>query len=165
MLVGAQTALAQRRVTGTVSAEVTGAPIADVTVLVQGTMTGAQTGSDGRFVLAQAPSAAFTLVARRIGFTQATINVGTDSNDVHVTLVQDALRRDEGDEESHPARVSLGLAELLGQTRPYGLQGRTWGHDGDDAEDGGQGHDAADDQPGARPEDLGEPAEQRRADR
>jgi TonB-dependent starch-binding outer membrane protein SusC len=95
MLVGAQSALAQRRVTGTVTTEGTGAPIGDVTVLVEGTVTGTQTSSDGSFVLPQAPSEAFTIVARRIGFKQATISVGTDTNEVHITLVQDALRLQE----------------------------------------------------------------------
>ena len=63
----------RRVVEGSVSGTVTeargGAPIASVTVFVDGTNLGATTRDDGTFRIAQVPAGARTIVARRVGYT------------------------------------------------------------------------------------------------
>lgn len=91
LAVSAQAAFAQRSVSGTVTTE-GAAPITDATVVVRGTNMAARTGADGHFVLTRAPSEAFTIVVRRIGFTQKTVNVPVGTNDLKIALVQDVLK-------------------------------------------------------------------------
>jgi TonB-linked SusC/RagA family outer membrane protein len=95
LLLVAQSAEAQRRIAGVITAEGSGAPIAEVNVVVQGTGVGTRTGNDGRFVLPQAPSGAFTLTVRRIGFKLKTVPVSAQESEVRIALVQDVLKLQE----------------------------------------------------------------------
>jgi TonB-dependent starch-binding outer membrane protein SusC len=63
------------RITGTVTAAETGAPVADATVTVQGTALSARTGADGRYTLAGVPTGTQTVRAGQIGFTSASTTV------------------------------------------------------------------------------------------
>lgn len=91
LIVSAHAAFAQRSVSGIVTVEGSGAPIAEANIVLQGT-TAARTGTDGRFVLTRAPSVAFTILVRRIGFNQKMISVGASANDIRIALVQDVLK-------------------------------------------------------------------------
>ena len=75
----------------TVSGKVTdpgSAPVVGVTISVEGTQLGAITGSDGTYRLAQVPSGAHVLIARRVGYTPArrSVTVGTSDMTVDFTL-------------------------------------------------------------------------------
>jgi TonB-linked SusC/RagA family outer membrane protein len=84
-------AFAQSRVvSGTVRAE-TGEPLAQASIGVQGTATGAYTDDQGRFSIS-VPAGLVTLRVRRIGFTQKLVPVGPAATDVQVSLVRDVLQ-------------------------------------------------------------------------
>jgi len=67
--------LAAQAQTGTITGRVvdstTQQPLSDVTVMVEGTSRGAQTGSDGTFTIGGVPAGSHTLRARRLGFSGA----------------------------------------------------------------------------------------------
>ena len=85
------TAFAQtRRISGTVRAE-TGEPLAQASIGVQGTATGAYTDDQGRFSIT-VPSGLVTLRVRRIGFTQKMVPVGPSATDITVSLARDVLQ-------------------------------------------------------------------------
>ena len=81
----------QRRITGTVAAREGGAPLTSASVTVQGTTTGAYTGTDGKFSV-MAPATTVSLRVRRIGYQARTIVVTTSQNDVTVALERDVLQ-------------------------------------------------------------------------
>lgn len=70
-------AQATGRVTGIVTDSASGRPLADVQVAVTGTRLGAVTDAAGRFMLANVPSGAQSIDARRIGY-QPTVVRGVD---------------------------------------------------------------------------------------
>ncbi|MGE5230232.1 MAG: carboxypeptidase-like regulatory domain-containing protein, partial [Deltaproteobacteria bacterium] len=73
----AGTARAQERsVTGSVTDSSTGAPLAGVTVSVQGGLQSTQTRDNGSFVLARVPDQDVTLVFRLIGYKRGELRVG-----------------------------------------------------------------------------------------
>jgi TonB-linked SusC/RagA family outer membrane protein len=82
----------QRRITGRVTGEGGASePLAGASVTVVGTTIGTYTGTDGRFSV-MAPSGPVTLRARRIGYTQKTVTVPADQNEVDIALVRDVLQ-------------------------------------------------------------------------
>jgi TonB-linked SusC/RagA family outer membrane protein len=81
----------QRRITGTVAAREGGTPLTSASITVQGTTTGAYTGTDGKFSVL-APATSVTLRVRRIGYQARTIVVPTSQNDVTVALERDVLQ-------------------------------------------------------------------------
>jgi TonB-linked SusC/RagA family outer membrane protein len=72
LLLAASTAFAQTgQVTGIVTEQQSGQPLAAVQVTLTGTTFGTQTGPDGRYTIANAPSGVFTVSTRRIGYAPA----------------------------------------------------------------------------------------------
>ena len=77
LVIGAQAASAQRRVTGTVTEAVTGQPAVSATITVVGTTIGTHTGDDGKFALT-VPSGPQTIRVRRIGYRQQDVVLAAD---------------------------------------------------------------------------------------
>ena len=72
-----------RQVSGKVISQADGKPIQSVSVLVQGTNSGTQTGSDGTYSIQVSDGA--TLVFKYVGFVERTVKVGT-SNIINIQL-------------------------------------------------------------------------------
>ena len=87
----ANTADAQRRITGRVTEEGGGAPLSSVSVTVPGTSVGTVTSDNGSFTLLVA-SGAVQLNARRIGYRRRTFTVEANQSDVQVALERDPYR-------------------------------------------------------------------------
>lgn len=86
MLLSLQLALAQRQVTGTVTAEGSKEPLIGATVMVKETKSGTLTDVDGKFSIS-APENATTLVISYIGFTSTEVSiVGKDK--VEISLAE-----------------------------------------------------------------------------
>lgn len=86
MLLSLQLALAQRQVTGTVTAEGSKEPLIGATVMVKETKSGTLTDVEGKFSIA-APENATTLVISYIGFTSKEVSIaGTDK--VEISLAE-----------------------------------------------------------------------------
>jgi len=81
----------QRRVTGRVTGEGSGEPLAAASISVVGTTLGAYTAEDGRFTVA-APDGPVTLRVRRIGYKQRDVAVPAGTNEVNVALTRDVLQ-------------------------------------------------------------------------
>ena len=76
-----------RTVTGTVTDSTNGAPLAGVTVSVQGGLQSAQTRDNGGFVLTRVPDQDVTLVFRLIGYRRGDVQVAaTESGPVTLAL-------------------------------------------------------------------------------
>ena len=86
----ASDAVAQRRVTGQVTAT-TGEPLSAVTVQVVGTTAGALTNEQGRFSVV-VPANATTLRFRRIGYSQRQVALAAGQAEVNVRLERDVLQ-------------------------------------------------------------------------
>ena len=85
----AVTAMAQdRTITGTVTAKEDGLPLPGVSVLIKGTKTGTQTGTDGKFTI-KVPQGQNALTFSFIGYMSKSITLGTSSN-LAVTLESDS---------------------------------------------------------------------------
>src|SRR3712207_5369986 len=85
LLLGPSALLAQGRVIrGIVVDSSTGTPIAAANVSVRGTTLGAATGTDGRFVIANAPEGTTPLIIRRIGYRARELSVGSGQSDLRV---------------------------------------------------------------------------------
>src|SRR5215210_8307656 len=81
-----------RRVSGVVTVEGSGEPLAAASVNVVGTSVGSYTDDQGRFSLV-VPEGPATLRVRRIGFVQKTAPVTTAGDaDVNVSLARDVLQ-------------------------------------------------------------------------
>src|SRR3954471_9917843 len=91
LMVSAQTASAQRRLTGTVTEAGTGVPVVSATVTIVGSTVGTHTGDDGRFALT-IPSGPQTLRVRRIGYRLQDVTIGADQADVAIAFVRDVLQ-------------------------------------------------------------------------
>ncbi len=87
-------ALAQRRITGTVTEAGTGSPIPSATVQVVGSTVGALTSPQGTFTLTVATDDAVTLRVRRIGYRAQTVLVATGQTTAAVALTKDVLQLD-----------------------------------------------------------------------
>ena len=85
-------ALAQNRVTGTVTAKEDGGPIPGVNVMVKGTRTGSFTDENGKYSI-NAPANA-TLVFSSVGYTTVEVPVGGKSV-VNAVMASDAIGLDE----------------------------------------------------------------------
>jgi len=83
--------MAQKTVTGTVTAE--NAPLPGATVVVKGTTVGTVTGSDGNYTLS-IPANAKTLLFSFIGMKTQEIEIGTQST-ISVTLMPDVIGLEE----------------------------------------------------------------------
>lgn len=59
------------QVSGIVTDETTGGPLATVQIFLQGTSRGILTGQDGRYTLSDVPAGSYTLIAQRIGYQEA----------------------------------------------------------------------------------------------
>jgi TonB-dependent starch-binding outer membrane protein SusC len=81
----------QRRITGRVTAEGSGEPLAAASVTVSGTTLGAYTGEQGNFTIL-APVTQVTLRVRRIGYQQKAVVVPAEQSEVNVTLERDVLQ-------------------------------------------------------------------------
>jgi TonB-dependent starch-binding outer membrane protein SusC len=88
-----QRADAQRRVTGKVTEEGNGSPVASAAVQVVGTTIGALTTASGTFTIT-APSGALSLRVRRIGYRAQVIQVPANQSTVDVVLKKDVLQLD-----------------------------------------------------------------------
>ncbi|HEY0529837.1 MAG TPA: TonB-dependent receptor plug domain-containing protein, partial [Gemmatimonadaceae bacterium] len=80
-----------RRVSGRVTAEGSGEPIAAATINVVGTALGTYTDDQGRFSV-NVPEGPATLRVRRIGYGQKTIAVAAGATDAEVSLARDVLQ-------------------------------------------------------------------------
>lgn len=72
-------------ITGVVTDERSRQGIGGAAILIEGTRLGAISGNDGRYRIANVPAGAHTVIARRIGYTQARQSV-TVSDDQQVTV-------------------------------------------------------------------------------
>ena len=91
MLFSASSFAQTRRVSGRVTVEGSGEPLAAASVNVAGTTLGTYTDDQGRFTL-NVPDGAVTLRVRRIGFVQRNVPVGAGDADVTVGLTRDVLQ-------------------------------------------------------------------------
>lgn len=83
--------LAQRRISGKVTEEGSGAPLGNVSVQLVGTTSGAYTNDAGAFSL-MVPNGAVSLRVRRIGYQLRTILVPASGSTVDVSLKKDVLQ-------------------------------------------------------------------------
>jgi TonB-dependent starch-binding outer membrane protein SusC len=89
---GSASAFAQtHRITGTVTVEGSGEPLAAASINVVGTSLGTYTDDQGRFVLT-VPDGPTTLRVRRIGYTVKTLAVPAGASEFNVTLARDVLQ-------------------------------------------------------------------------
>ncbi len=84
----------QRRITGRVTATASGEALANAAVNVVGTSIGTYTAEDGSFALL-VPSGDLTLLARRVGFKRASVQVGATQDNVTIALERDVLQLEE----------------------------------------------------------------------
>ena len=80
-----------RNVSGRVTVEGSGEPLAAASVSVVGTTLGTYTDEQGRFTL-NIPDGPVTLRVRRIGFSQKTVPVGSGDTELAVGLTRDVLQ-------------------------------------------------------------------------
>jgi TonB-linked SusC/RagA family outer membrane protein len=85
----------ERTVSGAVVDSATGEPVANADILVKGTLSRVVTRVNGQFILTQAPSPAFTLVVRAIGFRRREVPVAVNQTDVMITLGRDVFKLEE----------------------------------------------------------------------
>jgi TonB-linked SusC/RagA family outer membrane protein len=90
-LVSADAFAQTRRVSGRVTVEGSGEPLAAASVSVTGTTLGTYTDEQGRFTLS-APDGPQTIRVRRIGFSVKSVPVASGDVDVNVTLNRDVLQ-------------------------------------------------------------------------
>ncbi len=83
-----------RQVTGKVTEEGSGTPIASAQVQVRGSTTGALTREDGTFSV-RVPSGDVVLVVRRLGYPPVEARVAAGTSDVAITMRKDALKLDQ----------------------------------------------------------------------
>lgn len=95
VMAGSSLAAQGRALTGTVTDSATGAPVAGVTITIQGTRLGAYTKDNGTFLIAGAPDGDLSLLVRFIGYKRRTVAVGPDDNTLEISLVRDFLRLEE----------------------------------------------------------------------
>jgi TonB-linked SusC/RagA family outer membrane protein len=81
----------QRRITGRVTGQGNGEPLASAAVSVVGTTTGTYTNELGEYSLL-APSGPVTLRVRRIGYRQGQVAVGPTQTEANVALERDVLQ-------------------------------------------------------------------------
>ena len=93
LFAGIQVAFAQRTITGRVTTATDNTPLPGVTIMVQGTTTGALTDSEGRFSIA-VPNNQAVLRFSSIGFTSQDIIVGSQAT-LDVSLVEAVRGLDE----------------------------------------------------------------------
>jgi len=87
----AGTAIAQdRTITGTVTGKDDGLPLPGVSVVVQGTKNGTQTGADGKYVIS-APSGSVNLVFSYLGYVTQTLPASGNVLDVSLTTDSKSL--------------------------------------------------------------------------
>ena len=80
-----------RSISGRVTVEGSGEPLAAASISVVGTTLGTYTDDQGRFTL-RVPAGPVALRVRRIGFAQKTANVSADASDINVGLARDVLQ-------------------------------------------------------------------------
>lgn len=85
----------ERTIRGTVTDDVSGAPVSFPQVAVQGTTIGTVGGEDGTFTLRGVPAGEVALVVQRIGYQTRRVPVAADQSTVDVNLVTDYLQVDE----------------------------------------------------------------------
>jgi TonB-linked SusC/RagA family outer membrane protein len=91
VLVSASAFAQTRRVSGRITVEGSGEPVAAASVNVVGTALGTYTDDQGRFSL-NVPDGPTTLRVRRIGYTQKTLAVPAGATEADVSLVRDVLQ-------------------------------------------------------------------------
>ncbi|MCU0622941.1 MAG: SusC/RagA family TonB-linked outer membrane protein [Gemmatimonadaceae bacterium] len=87
-------ALAQRRITGTVTEAGAGTPIVGATIQVVGGTAGALTTAQGTYAITVPSTGAVSLRVRRIGYKAQTIALQAGQNTVDVALTKDVLQLD-----------------------------------------------------------------------
>src|SRR5688572_16695038 len=107
--------LAAQQVTGRVTDQRSGQPLAAVQVFIAGSGIGALTQQNGRFLLLNVPAGTHTVTAERIGYRSV-------SAQVTVTAGQTAVQDFTMDEEA------LGLDEIIVTGTPGGTQRRAIGN-------------------------------------
>jgi len=91
VLVSASAFAQTRRISGRVTVEVSGEPVAAASVNLVGTSVGTYTDDQGRFSL-NVPDGPATLRIRRIGYTQQTIAVPAGATEANAALARDVLQ-------------------------------------------------------------------------
>ncbi len=84
----------ERTLTGHVLDDASGEPLQSADVVVKGTTFGAHTKADGSFVL-RAPSGAFTIQSRLIGYLAREIAIDAAQTTIEIRLVRDVLHLNE----------------------------------------------------------------------
>ena len=88
----ATAAEAQRRVTGQVTEQGNGAPLAGAQLNVVGTTIGAIAGEDGRFAITGVPDGTQSIRVRRIGYQQRVTPIPAGQTELNVQLIRDVLQ-------------------------------------------------------------------------
>jgi TonB-dependent starch-binding outer membrane protein SusC len=91
VLVSASAFAQNRRITGRITVEGSGEPVAAASVSVVGTALGAYTDDQGRFSIA-APEGPVTLRVRRIGYIQKSVPIPAGATESNVGLARDILQ-------------------------------------------------------------------------
>src|SRR5690606_19308766 len=107
--------LRAQQVTGRVTNQQTGEPLAAVQVFIAGSGIGALSQQNGRYLLLNVPAGTHILTAERIGFRSATQEVTVAAG---ATVVQDFALAEE----------ALGLDEIIVTGTPGGTQRRAIGN-------------------------------------
>lgn len=106
------------KLSGVITDAATGAPIEGVQVILQGTGYGAQTASNGRYVIISIPPGTYTVVARRIGYQSTEIS--------NVAIRIDVTR--ELPIQLTAAATDLGVTRIVAESAPLveaGVTGST----------------------------------------
>ena len=113
LLVGSN--LSAQQITGRVTDQQTGQPLAAVQIFISGSGIGALTQQNGRYLLLNVPAGTHTLTAERIGYRSSTAQVTVAAG---ATVVQDFTLGEE----------ALGLDEIIVTGTPGGTQRRAIGN-------------------------------------
>jgi TonB-linked SusC/RagA family outer membrane protein len=84
-------AIAQRRVTGRITDQVSGQPVPGASILIQGTPRGTVAADDGSYSL-QVPEGAVTVIVRRIGYQRREVPLAPPHTRLDVALTRDVLQ-------------------------------------------------------------------------
>ena len=82
---------AQRRVTGRITDQTSGQPVAGASVIIQGTPRGAIAADDGSFAV-QVPDGPVVVIVRRIGYQRREIPLAASETSLNVSLTRDVLQ-------------------------------------------------------------------------
>ena len=84
-----------RQISGTVTRSGSGAPVAEATVSVAGTIMSARSDAQGKFTINNAPAGDVRLTIRAIGFSRKDVMVAASKSSIDIVLEQDVFKLEE----------------------------------------------------------------------